>query len=254
LDRPELAKPVLAVAGLPSGSLADPSPEWYQLRTYTLRTGPQVKMAQDYFEHALIPALNRVNLAPIGAFELNVGPQTPTCYVLIPATSAETLAVLDTRLLRDAEFAEASAAFWNAPSSAPAFMRVEYSLLTALRGWPKLVAPPRRKRIFQLRTYESASHGTHARKVQMLNEAEIAIFTRTGFAPVFFGDTLIGARMPSLTYMLSFADSAELNERWAVFLSDPAWKELSGRPRNADAEIVCNISNLFISPLECSQI
>jgi hypothetical protein len=137
---------------------------------------------------------------------------------------------------------------------APAFLRVEYKLMSALQGWRRLVAPPRRKRIFQLRTYESASHGTHARKIQMLNDAEIGIFTRTGFAPVFFGDALIDTRMPSLTYLLTFADTTELNERWAIFLSDPEWKALSGQPRNTDAEIVSNISNLLLSPLECSQI
>jgi hypothetical protein len=71
---------------------------------------------------------------------------------------------------------------------------------------------------------------------------------------VFFGDTLIGARMPSLTYMLTFADTAELAEKWRAFSADPAWKELSHRPGNTDAEIVSNISNLYLSPLSCSQI
>ncbi len=88
----------------------------------------------------------------------------------------------------------------------------------------------------------------------MFNEAEIAIFTRTGLAPVFFGDTLVGHRMPSLTYMLTFEDVADLNKKWAVFASDPAWKDLSHRPGNTDAEIVSNISNLYLSPLSCSQI
>jgi hypothetical protein len=39
-----------------------------------------------------------------------------------------------------------------------------------------------------------------------------------------------------------------------VFGSDPAWKDLSHRPQNTDAEIVSNISNLYLSPLGCSQI
>ena len=55
----------------------------------------------------------------------------------------------------------------------------------------------------------------------MFNQAEIGIFTRTGLTPVFFGDTLIGPRMPSLTYMLTFADVADLNAKWSVFVSDP---------------------------------
>ena len=88
----------------------------------------------------------------------------------------------------------------------------------------------------------------------MFNEGEIGIFVRAGLAPVFFGDTVIGPRMPSLTYMLTFADVADLNAKWTVFGSDPAWQELSQRPGNTDPEIVSNISNLYLSPLSCSQI
>ena len=115
-------------------------------------------------------------------------------------------------------------------------------------------AKKKEKRIVQLRTYESPSQVAHARKVQMFNEAEIEIFTRTGLTPVFFGDTLIGTRMPSLTCMLTIADTAELTAKWAAFSADPAWKELSHWPGNTDAEIVSNISNLYLSPLSCSQI
>ncbi len=228
--------------------------EYYQLRKYTLRTGPQMALTQNYFEQALIPALNRLSISPVGAFKLDVGPETPTFYLLMPATSVETLTTVDLRLAEDSEFMKSAAPFWGAAAAAPAFERVEGTLMAAFAGWPKLTAPKPGKRIFQLRTYESASVAAHNRKVRMFNEAEIAIFTRTGLNTVFFGDTLVGSRMPSLTYMLTFADVAELNAHWSVFGSDPAWKELSHRPENADAEVVSNISNLYLSPLSCSQI
>jgi hypothetical protein len=246
----------MAGAGL-SGegrALAQSAQEFYQLRKYSLQTGPQLALTQSYFEHALIPALNRMGIRPVGAFKLDIGPETPTYYLLIPATSVETLVTLEKHLAEDTEFLKVSSAFWAAPASAPAFARVETALLSAFAGWPKLVASKSEKRIFQLRTYESASDAAHIRKVQMFNEAEIGIFTRTGLAPVFFGDTLIGHRMPSLTYMLTFEDVADLNKKWAVFASDPAWKDLSHRPGNTDPEIVSNISNLYLSPLSCSQI
>lgn len=233
--------------------------EFYQLRKYMLRNGPQTALTQGYFERALIPALNRLEMAPVGAFKLDIGPETPTYYVLIPSKSAEALVTLDSRLGGDAEYVKAASGFRDAPASAPAFERAERSLLAAFAGWPKLVAPKMvdgkaQKRIFQLRTYESASQVAHARKIAMFNEAEIGIFTRVGLTPVFFADTLIGPRMPSLTYMLTFADTAELTEKWAAFSADAAWKELSHRPGNTDAEIVSNISNLYLSPLGCSQI
>lgn len=228
--------------------------EYYQLRKYTLRTGPQLALTQNYFEHALIPALNRLGIGPVGAFKLDIGPETPTYYLLMVGSSVETLATSHVRLADDAEFQKAAAAFWSAPAAAPAFVRVESTMMAAFAGWPKLTVPKPGKRIFQLRTYESATEAAHTRKVQMFNEAEIPIFTRTGLAPVFFGDTLIGDRMPSLTYMLTFTDVAELNAHWSTFATDPAWKELSQRPQYVDAEVVSNISNLYLSPLTGSQI
>jgi hypothetical protein len=228
--------------------------EYYQLRKYTLTTGPQLALTQNYFEHALIPALNQMSIGPVGAFKLDIGPETPTYYLLVPATSVETLAMLETRLAADTQFRKAATAFWEAPAAAPPFVRVETTLSSAFAGWPKLVAPKTEKRIFQMRTYESATDAAHIQKVKMFNEAEIAIFVRTGLAPVFFGDTLIGPRMPSLTYMLTFEDVADLTKKWAAFVSDPAWKELSKKPGNTDPEIVSNISNLYLSPLGFSQI
>jgi hypothetical protein len=261
LERRDFVTSAIAMAGAAlsggaSRAWAQSAREFYLWQKYALQTGPQLALAQNYFEHALIPALNRMAMAPVGAFKLDVGPETPTYYLLIPATSAEALVTLDTRLAGDMEFMKASAAFWGAPPSTPAFVRVESSLMSAFAGWPKikLVAPKGETRIFQLRTYESASYAGHARKVAMFNEAEIGIFTRTGLTPVFFGDTLIGRRMPSLTYMLTFADVADLNAKWTLFVNDPAWKEISHRPQYADAEIVSNISNLYLSPLGCSQI
>jgi hypothetical protein len=198
-------------------------------------------------------------MGPVGAFKLDIGPETPTYYTLIRSTEAAALVTMDARLGADAEYVKAAAGFRDAPASAPAFERTERTLLGAFSGWPKMSGPKMvgeklPKRIFQLRTYESPSQAAHARKVAMFNEAEIGIFTRVGLNPVFFAETLVGTRMPSLTYMLTFADTAELTARWAAFGADAGWKELSRRPGNTDAEIVSNISNLYLSPLACSQI
>ena len=232
--------------------------EFYQLRRYNLLSGQQLKLTESYFSGALIPALARLGLGPVGAFKLDIGPETPAYYLLIPGPSVESLAELDLRLAEDAEFLAVAAPFWNATSTAPAFQRAEISLLAAFEGWPKLTPPPaaatKAKRIFQLRTYESPSDGEHVRKVEMFHSGEFEIFLNAGFHPVFFGDTLIGSRMPNLTYMLSFADLAELDAKWDVFRNDPAWKKLSSNPRFAFDSIVTNITNLILSPLDCSQI
>ncbi len=248
----------LSGAAISGGSMAAQAAagtrEFYQLRKYELRNGPQTAMAQKYFSQALIPTLNRMGMPQIGTFQLSIGPETPAYYVLIPSTNPETLLTLNMKLAADAEFSKASADFWGAPATAPAFQREEVTMMAAFNGFPKLVAPKAGKRIFQLRTYESPSNATHLKKVEMFESAEIAIFQRTGLTPVFFAHNLTGPRLPSLTYMLTFADVAELTAHWSAFVSDPAWKELSHKPGNTDPEIVSNIANLYLSPLASSQI
>ncbi len=232
--------------------------EFYQIRRYSLTNGPQQKLTEGYLNDALIPALKKLGMGPVGALRLEMGPETPVYYVLIPGPSSAALTELDLTLSKDDTFLKAAEPFWSAPATANAFERVEYSMLAAFEGWPKLVPPPssatKAKRIFQLRTYESPSYRDHVRKVEMFNAGEFEIFKNAGCNPVFFGDTLVGTRMPSLTYMLSFANSADLDARWDVFRNDPAWKKMSSDPRYAFEQIVSNITNLVLSPLDCSQL
>ena len=49
-------------------------------------------------------------------------------------------------------------------------------------------------------------------------------------------------------------DSAELDAKWNVFRNDADWKTLSADTRFAYEPIVSNITNLILSPLDCSQI
>lgn len=256
-----LAASVAATAAAAAGKAAAPftaSRDFYLLRRYNLLSGNQLKATDGYFSAALLPALTRLGFGPVGAFKLDIGPEMPAYYLLIPHPSVEPLATLDLRLAADAQFLKAAEPCWNATSATPAFQRVESSLLIAFEGWPVLTPPAgsaaRAKRIFQLRTYESPSNFDHVRKVQMFHSGEFDIFRAAGFHPVFFGDGLVGSRLPSLTYMLSFADMAELEAKWDIFRNDPAWKKLSSDPRFAFDQIVTNISNLILSPLDCSQI
>src|SRR5438445_2918329 len=99
--------------------------EFYQLRRYHIISGPQRKLCDDFFSGALIPALNRLGIGPVGVFDLSIGPDTPTIYLLMPGTSAETLATVEAHLARDGEYMKAGAAFLNAPAKEPAFGRME---------------------------------------------------------------------------------------------------------------------------------
>ena len=256
-----LAASATTVAGGASAQTTASAPrEYYQIRRYQLQAGPQTKLAESYFSDALIPALTRMGMGPTGVFSLTIGQETPAYYSLITGASAEAVASVDFKLAQDADFMKAAEPFWSAPATAPAFVRVDASLLIAFEGWPKLMTPAsgpnplKGKRIVQLRTYESPSYAAHVRKVEMFNKGEFDIFVKAGCRPVFFADTLVGPRTPNLTYMLSFTDIDELNANWAKFVADPDWKQLSTSPRYAYESIVSNISNLVLNPLSASQI
>lgn len=254
-----IAASTLAFAGEAAAQRSAPeSREFYQLRRYNLLSGPQLKLTEDFFRDALIPAAMRMRLGPVGAFRLDFGEQTPAYYLLIPGSSIAALAELDLRLADDAEFLQAAAPFWNATAAAPAFQRVEISLLAAFKGWPRLTPPAasaaKSKRVFQLRTYESPSNRDHVRKVEMFHSGEFGVFRRAGFHPLFFGDVLAGPRLPKLTYMLSFTDTSEIDAKWDLFRNEPAWKKLQADPRFGFDQIVTDITNLILSPLDCSQI
>jgi hypothetical protein len=229
--------------------------EFYLLRRYNLQQGPQTQLTESFVADALIPAAARLGMGPVGAFRLEFGNETPALYVLIPGVQVEALAELNSRLAGDTDFMKKAEPFWNATSAAPAFLRAENTLLAAFAGWPKITPPDTKaKRIFQMRTYESPSNGAHVRKVEMFHSGEFEIFKNAGFHAVFYGDTLVGSRMPNLTYMMSFADKAEMDAKWEIFRNDPAWKKLSTSPRFSSDQLVTNITNLILSPLNCSQV
>ncbi|MGH9591316.1 MAG: NIPSNAP family protein [Terracidiphilus sp.] len=246
----------LAIIGMAAAQTPEENArQFYQLRRYSLVSGPQGKLTENFVRDALIPAAKRMGLGPVGAFRLEYGEQTPQFYVLIPGSSIATVAELDLRLAEDAAFLESAAPYWNPGAGAPAFQRVEISLLAAFKGWPRITPPGASgKRIFQLRSYESPSNFDHVRKIEMFHSGEFEIFRKSGCGPVFFSDVLAGPRLPKLTYMLSFADTAELEAGWEKFRNDPDWKKLEADPRFSFAPIVTNITNLILSPLDCSQI
>ena len=232
--------------------------EFYQLRRYHLNGGPQRKLCDDFFRDALLPALGRLKIGPVGVFDVTIGPETPSIYVLMPSLSAETLATVETHLAQDAEYNKAGAAFLNAPAKEPAFDRMESSFLQAFEKWPRLVLPrataTHGPRVFEMRTYEGATDQDHKRKIEMMQSGEADIFRKAGAEQVFYGDTLIGTRLPNLTYMLAFPSLADRDKSWAAFRGSDEWKALSTQPKYTFETIVSNITNLILTPTDYSQI
>lgn len=236
---------------------------YLELRLYHVDSQQQRDGLEAFARDAAIPALNRLGIAPVGVFypeknekdkkdEKDLSP----VYVLLPHKSVDSVTTVVERLGQDSEFLSRGAAFLQAPASAPAYRRMESSLLVAFKGMPQIDVPIKSPgRIFQLRIYESPSEMTGQKKIEMFNDAgEIDIFRRVGLHPVFFGEAVIGSKMPNLTYMLSFESAQEMQENWGKFGKDPGWERLKAMDEYADKKILCNITNLVLKPAACSQI
>jgi hypothetical protein len=209
-----------------------------------------------FLSGAAIPALNRLSIEPVGVFYPVEG--LSPIYVLLPHPSMQSFTALTGRLAEDQEFLYEGTEFLNAPSDNPAYKTMDVQLMEAFEGMPRLERPiDTKKRVFQLRTYESPSQRTALKKIEMFNRAELAIFRKVGLRPVFFGQTLSGDKMPNLTYMLGFKDLEESKANWKVFGGDPDWLKLRAMPEYADKAILRRqdaITNLYLTPADYSQI
>lgn len=232
--------------------------EYYELRHYRVQSGRQQKITDAFLKDALVPAMTRLEIGPVGVFSVDVGESSPGFYVLLPSKSVDSLATLETRLGQDEEYLRAGAPFLTAPADQPALIRIESSLMVAFQGWPKLKLPSasavRQERLFELRTYESPSDQDHRRKVEMFNSGEFEVFEKAGFWRVFFGDVLVGAKLPCLTYMIGFPSLADRVAYWKTFGSLPEWKKLTSSARYSFESIVSDIINIILRPTEYSQI
>jgi hypothetical protein len=250
-----------ALGGLPDTQPAERAASsdlfaWWQ---YSLRNGPQPRRLADYLQNAVIPALNRYGTKPVGVFEGVFGVPSQTVFVLAPFTTPGALFGLEAALDKDEQFAAASAPYMNAPATDPSFVRQEVSLLSAFPQMPKVQVPAatatKGPRLFELRIYESPSERGHRMKVKMFAEmGEIEIFKRVGLTPVFFARTAVGPRMPNLVYLLVHENMAAREKSWDAFRTDPEWRKLAATPGYSDAEIVSNITTIFLRPAAYSQI
>ena len=245
-----IARAQSAVGTLAAGTRS--AKQYLELRLYKLDSVAKQKALIDFLGEAAIPALNRLGIGPVGVLKF-MEEDTPDLYVLLPHKSARSVASAG-RLMDDAEYRKAGAAVLESPKDAPAFTRIESTLMLAFDGVPKVRTPAKGKsRVFQLRIYESHNAERARKKIEMFNTGgELEIFARTGLPVVFFGETLIGTKMPNLTYMLGF-DSIEAKEKgWKTFMASPGWNDLKKDPAYKDT--VSSITNIMLRPASCSQI
>jgi hypothetical protein len=260
VDRREFlaATAVAAVSPLPHrNTFSQPTPrQYFELRRYHLLPGTRQRAFTTFVGDVAIPAMNRAGVGRVGAFTVVYGENAPSLLLVLAHQTLDTVISLRERLANDAVYTRAGASILDAPLSDPAFVRVESTLLRAFEAMPTLEpsagAGTGAARIFELRTYESHSDRAALNKLKMFNAGEVPIFRRAGLTPVFFGETVIGAKMPSLTYMITTANMAARDSAWAAFGQDPEWKTLSADPQYRDN--VSAISDIILQPTAYSQI
>jgi hypothetical protein len=231
--------------------------DYYQLQVYRLNGKVQEEKVDNFLKNAYLPAIHRAGIKTVGVFKPIESDTTAgkRVFVWIPFTSADhftkTLEALD----KDSEYQKAGADFLGASFDQAPFVRKESILLLAFHLTPNFVVPsfptPKADRIYELRSYESATENLHKKKVQMFNEGgECALFKSLEFNAVFYAQVISGSTMPNLMYMTTFADMAARTAHWDAFKSSPVWKNLSGM-----AEYKNTVSKsviLFLHPADYS--
>ena len=253
----------LGIGGISRANASDSSgKEYFVLTQFSFESIDKQKVFDEFLCEAAVPAMRRVGTGPVGVFrrlkadnpKLEMEADSPDLTVLIPHKSLESAVGMVDRMSQDDAFLAAGEKILDCPKSDPAYTRFESSLMLAFDGMPKLEVPSTKDtRVLQLRIYESHSVAKHYKKVEMFNEGgEIKVFRKTGLNPVFFGQALIGSKLPNLTYMLGFDDVEAMKAGWQTFLKDPGWIALKTDEQYKDT--VSNITNWILRPTAASEI
>ncbi len=250
-----------SAAGLAAGSAAGAegaANQFFELRDYKLRNSKagQSHRLQQFLEQEHLPMTKRVGVAAVGYFSQMLGEDGPRVYTVTAYHSlAHMQEVLDAKAA-DQPWMKAADELGADPQ--PAFDRVSSRLLRAFDGI-KTIEPPKISegkpgRLFDLRTYQAETFADVREKIHMFNSEEIGIFRKVGVHPLLFGETVIGDKMPNLTYIVYYDDMDARDKAWKTFLSHPDWIRIRSKPGWSNDDIVANVGNTHLRPLNFSPI
>jgi hypothetical protein len=208
---------------------------YYEIRIYRITGNTQAGTTDKYLKEAFIPAMHRAGIEKIGVFK-PVEADTAfgkLIYVFIPYKSYDQYFGIESLLASDKVYQQSGKEFLDAPFNNPPFLRYESIFLKAFRGMPEFRIPtysnPMAERIYELRSYESATEVKASTKIRMFNEGgEIGIFEKVGSNAVFYGQVLFGSLKPRLMYMTTYENMKSHDDHWQAFRASDEWKKLSG--------------------------
>jgi hypothetical protein len=212
-----------------------PKQQYYEIRIYHVKQSVQSERMDSYLKNAFIPAMHRAGISKVGVFK-PVEADTAfgkLIYVFVPLKNVDQYLKLAGQLSKDKDYQKAGKEFYDAAYNDPPFIRYESILLKAFAYMPQFRPPvfdtPAGDRIYELRSYESATEAKAAKKIEMFNEGgEMTLFESMEFNAAFYGEVIVGSHKPNLMYMTTFKDMATRDEKWKAFGSSPEWKKISG--------------------------
>lgn len=232
-----------------------------QVATYQMESDQQAEKF-DAMMPAAIKALNGVGVNMIGVFKL-AEPESDKAFpnlrvVITPYKNLEQRLASQNDAFKDnGEFWDAAKDYLSAEPDAKPFARVDSVMLHAFEGMPEMKVPGTgegKKRLFELRTYESYSELTGIIKVQMFNDGEIELFEEVGLPAVFYGSAIAGGNLPQLTYMLVHDDAQAQKIGWQRFIKSPQWASLQQKEPYAGRKLVSKIKKTMLIATEYSQV
>ena len=224
----------------------------YEFRTYELEFFRPADVLHNYFEQALIPALNRQGINNVGAFEETGEALPKKIYLLITYENLLAYQAAIDALANDEQYQKDAKPYLTASPESIPYNRISVSLIRSTTGFPKLVKPADDTELFELRIYESYNEDALRRKVKMFNDSEFGIFKDVGLPMVFFGSNIAGDQMPCLTYMLAIKNKAAHAEAWSKFVAHPEWQRIVKLEEYTNA--MNDITRVFLKSLPYSQL
>jgi len=211
--------------------------QYYEIRSYILGEKGDAAAIDQYLKTALIPALVRQGVGPVGVFENSAADQTGSARVIvvIPYQSSEHIVAVKQKLQKDQQYREAAGEYLaRGPRQAP-YQRIESELLISMDCMPILKVNKdslnNSDRVYELRIYESANERLGDLKVDMFNDGEVPIFLDCGIQPIFIGQAVVGPFTPSLTYLTVYPNEEARNQAWLDFRVHPDWQVLKEVPK-----------------------
>ncbi|HVW97261.1 MAG TPA: NIPSNAP family protein [Mucilaginibacter sp.] len=213
-------------------SAKDGAGYYYQLKIYHFTSQAQENIVENYLEKAFLPAMHRAGITAVGVFKpVETDTLGKRLYVFIPFRKFDQIQKIEQVLAADEQYQRDGKEYIDAVYDHPPYTRMETILLSAFPKMPYAEVPQlsakKEDRIYELRSYESATEKYNLNKVKMFNDGdEVALFKRLGFHAAFYSEVIAGSHMPNLMYMVTFNNMADHDRLWKAFFDDPHWKRL----------------------------